>query len=121
MTKLENVKEIKFDETEWYYAEVIEVFKDEEKLKKFIIYKLQTKLAQHVIPVAIAFKFKHTDRNFFRTFTRNKMIMPIYQKEYEAILESATDNYKGKNSVTFANREIRNQINTKIKQKIAIQ
>ena len=31
------------------------------------------------------------------------------------------ENYKGKNSVTYTNREIRNQINIKVRQKLAIQ
>src|SRR5260363_382817 len=51
LTKLESVIEFGFDETEWHYAEVIEAFKDKEKLKKFITYKLQTKPAQHIILV----------------------------------------------------------------------
>src|SRR5260364_70685 len=106
---LEKVKKANFDESEWHYAKVIEAFKDGVKMRKFIIHKLETKPADHTIPVAIALKFKHSDRNFFRTFTRNNLIMPTHQKEYKAILESAMENYKGKNSVTYTNREIRNK------------
>ena len=94
--KMENTKVDDFNEEEWHYAKVLEAFKNEEKMKQFIIHKLQTKPTQHVILTAIALKFKHTDKNFFRTFTRNKMIMPSHQKEYEAIVEKATENYKGK-------------------------
>ncbi|RIB15205.1 hypothetical protein C2G38_2192983 [Gigaspora rosea] len=46
--------------------------------------------------------------------------MPAHQKEFEGIYEQAVQNYKEKHSITITNREIRDQINRKVGQKIAI-
>ncbi|RIB03168.1 hypothetical protein C2G38_2049484 [Gigaspora rosea] len=47
--------------------------------------------------------------------------MPAHQIEFEAMFDKAIQNYKGKHSITVTNREIRDQINSKIRQKLAIQ
>ena len=73
------------------------------------------------MPKAIQLKFKHQDRNFFRTFTRNTKIMPANQIEFETMIDKAIQNYKGKHSITVTNKEIRDQINNKVRQKLAIQ
>ncbi|RIB07472.1 hypothetical protein C2G38_2274138 [Gigaspora rosea] len=109
-----------FDEELWYYRKILEAFENEALMQGFIKYKLTHKPTTHSITTAIALKFKYIDRNFFRTFTRNKKIMPAHQKEFEEIYEQAVQNYKGKHSITVTNREIIDQINKKVRQKIAI-
>ncbi|RIB17842.1 hypothetical protein C2G38_2037411 [Gigaspora rosea] len=109
-----------FDEELWHYGKILEAFENEALMQGFIKYKLTHKPTTHSITTAIALKFKYLDRNFFRTFTRDKKIMPAHQKEFEGIYEQAVLNYKGKHSITVTNREIRYQINRKVRQKIAI-
>ncbi|RIB12385.1 hypothetical protein C2G38_2200825 [Gigaspora rosea] len=56
-----------------------------EKMCDFLIHKLESKPTTHVIPPAIAAKFRYLDREFFRTFTRNKWLTPAHQKEFDEI------------------------------------
>ncbi|RIB23566.1 hypothetical protein C2G38_2032637 [Gigaspora rosea] len=110
-----------FVEKEWHYRQILEALKNEELLYRLIIYKLCTTPTVHEMPKAIQLKFKHQDRNFFRTFTRNTKIIPAHQLEIEAMINKAIQNYKGKHSITVTNKEIRDQINNKVRQKLAIQ
>src|SRR5260363_32019 len=87
---------------------------------EFLIHKLESKPTSYVIPPVIATKFKYLDKDFFCTFTRNKRIIPAHQKKFDEIFNLAIANYKGKHSITVTNREIRDQINRKVRQKIAI-
>ncbi|RIB24969.1 hypothetical protein C2G38_2167209 [Gigaspora rosea] len=118
--RLESSIESEFDEKEWHYENILEAFTNEEKMCDFVKHKLENKPITHAIPPAIATKFKYLDRKFFRTFTRNKRIMPAHQKEFDEIFNLAIANYKGKHNVMVTNREIRDKINRKVRQKIAI-
>ncbi|RIB13489.1 hypothetical protein C2G38_2197707 [Gigaspora rosea] len=110
-----------FDEEEWHYGQILEALKNEELLCKLITHKLYTIPTRHEMPKAIQFKFKHQDKNFFRTFTRNTKIMPAHQIEFKTMNDKAIQNYKGKHSIIVTNREIKDQINNKVRQKLAIQ
>ncbi|RIB09678.1 hypothetical protein C2G38_2044118 [Gigaspora rosea] len=114
MEKLVRSMKNPFDEEKWHYEQIIEALKNKELLCKFITHKLYTIPTRHEMPKAIQLKFNYQDRSFFRTFTRNTKIMPAYQIEFEAMFDKAIQNYKGKHNITVTNREIRNQINSKI-------
>ncbi|RIB19401.1 hypothetical protein C2G38_2036079 [Gigaspora rosea] len=121
MEKLVQSMKDPFDEEEWHYGQITEALKNEELLCKFITHKLYTIPTRHEMPKAIQLKFIYQDRSFFHTFTKNTKIMPAHQIEFEAMFDKAIQNYKGKHSITVTNREIRDQINSKIRQKLAIQ
>src|SRR6185312_4447351 len=118
--RMETSLESEFDIEEWHYEKILEAFTNEEEICEFLRHKLESKPATHVIPHAIATKFKYLDREFFRTFTRNKRLTPVHQREFNEIFNLAIANYKGKHNITVTNREIRDQINRKVRQKLAI-
>ena len=68
-----------FDHQEWTPDKILQNLSIYEGLKSFIQYKLTTKPTQHIIPQAIALKFKHKDTAFFTTFTRTKYSKPAHQ------------------------------------------
>ncbi|RIB25824.1 hypothetical protein C2G38_2165080 [Gigaspora rosea] len=99
---------------EWHYENILEAFTNEEKMCDFVKHKLENKPTTHAIPPAIATKFKYLDREFFRTFTRNKRIMPAHQKEFDEIFNLAIANYKGKHNVTNEKETTINSSSTKL-------
>ena len=68
-----------FDHQEWTPDKILQNLSTYEGLKSFIQYKLTIKLTQHIIPQAIALKFKYKDTAFFTTFTRTKHSKPTHQ------------------------------------------
>ncbi|RIB03197.1 hypothetical protein C2G38_2288705 [Gigaspora rosea] len=109
-----------FDEEKWHYGKILEAFVNEKIMQEFVAYKLTHRTTKHKIPTAIELKFKYRDKSFFRTFARNAKFKPAHQMEFEKIYDQAVANYKGKHSITVTNREIRDQINKKVRQKTAI-
>ncbi|RIB26633.1 hypothetical protein C2G38_2030063 [Gigaspora rosea] len=47
--------------------------------------------------------------------------MPAHQIKFEAMIDKMIQNYKGKHSIIVTNKEIRDQINNKVRQKLPIQ
>ena len=61
-----------FDKDAWGYDEIITALKTKKGIFNFTMHKLQTKPTNFFLHPAIEAKFKHQDRAFFLTFTRDK-------------------------------------------------
>jgi len=89
-------------------------------MREFIQHKLTTLPTEHAIPNAISLKFFHRDPAFFKSFTNNKRTTPAHQTEYSNLLTQAIDTYKSKNNIILTNKATRDAIQSKLRQKIAI-
>ncbi|CAG8671451.1 7376_t:CDS:1, partial [Paraglomus occultum] len=107
-----------FDLTLWNYQLITEAFQSKKKLQELITYKFKTKPAQQILPYAIESKFRHTDRTFFTTFTRAKRFMPQHQTEYENRFTSALQKYKAEHKITITDKQTRDKIHLKLRQKL---
>jgi len=55
-------------------------------------------------------KIKHRDRDFFRTFTKNNLIKPKHQSEYEVIEKEFHNNYLKTNNLGYITRTTKKKI-----------
>jgi len=109
-----------FEYTSWTRDKIISALNNITGITEFFTYKLTTRPLQHNIPNAIFLKFKYLDKAFFTTFTGNKKVMPAHQIEFNKLMQDAINNYKTKNKITITTKEIRNNIQHRLHQKLII-
>ena len=89
-------------------------------MQEFIQHKLLTLHTDYAIPNAISLKFFYRDSAFFKSFTNNKRITPAHQTEYSNLLTQVINMYKFKNNIILTDKATRDAIQSKLRQKIAI-
>ena len=109
-----------FEYTSWTRDKIISALNNITGITEFFTYKLTTRPLQHSILNAIFLKFKYLDKAFFTTFTGNKKVMLAHQIEFNKLMQDAINNYKTKNKITITTKEIRNNIQYKLYQKLII-
>ena len=109
-----------FDSASWNYDRVVTALQSKEGIQEFTKYKMQTKPTNYTLHPAIEAKFRHRDTTFFLTFTRDKRAIPQHQEAYKKLFQEALRKYKTTNAITITDRQTRDQIHQKLRQKIMI-
>jgi hypothetical protein len=109
-----------FDTNTWSLDKILTSLASPNDLKALIQHKISTVPTRFIIPQAIFLKFTYKDTTFFTSFTNTNKFKPAHQKEYELLFTNALNKYKISNKLSITDRDTRDNIHKKLRQKIAL-